>query len=183
LQRMLSMAVEVDKSPNCSSCKIADIIFPSLLNIHLRSQREVFFNTMESQLLRCKLLELLFQHSCDVPTSLPLSLDKILYFLSHFSVLLPYKEGTAPWQRWDEMLQYLSLLLMSYQNVIRDHLRSPLNNRMDLIIQKAKPKLQDSDDISHPDIALKVEAFTSRMQQVLGNPFPPQIMEKLCLFQ
>lgn len=46
---------------------------------------------MESQLLRCKLLELWFQHSCDVPTTLPLSLAKILYFLSHSSVLLHYQ--------------------------------------------------------------------------------------------
>ncbi|KAM9603047.1 SUMO-interacting motif-containing protein 1 isoform 3-T3 [Morphnus guianensis] len=183
LQRMLSMAVEVDKSPNCSSCKIADVIFPFILNIPLRNQREAFLNTMESQLLRCKLLELLFQHSCDMPTTLPLSLAKILYFLNHSSVLLQYQDETPTWQRWDEMLQYLSLLLMSYQNVILDHLRSSLIDRMDLIIQKAKPKLQDSDDISHVDIQLKVEDFISRMQQVLGQPFPLQIMEKLSILQ
>ncbi|KAF1458863.1 SUMO-interacting motif-containing protein 1, partial [Pygoscelis antarcticus] len=188
LQRMLSIAVEVDKSPNCSSCKIADVIFPFILNIPLRSQREAFLNTMESQLLRCKLLELLFQHSCDVPTTLPLSLAKILYFLSHSSVLLQYQDETATWQRWDEMLQYLSLLLLSYQNVIlafplAEHLRSSLNDRMDLIIQKAKPKPQDGDDISHLDIQLKIEDFISRMQEVLGQPFPLQITEKLCMLR
>ncbi|NWX52551.1 SIMC1 protein, partial [Steatornis caripensis] len=188
LQRMLSIAVEVDKSPNCSSCKIAEVIFPFILNIPLRSQREAFLNSMESQLLRCKLLELLFQHSCDVPTTLPLSLAKILYFLSHCSVLLQYQDETAAWQRWDEMLQYLSLLLLSYQNVIlafplAEHLRSSLSDRMDLIIQKAKPKLQDGDDISHLDVQLKMEDFSSRMQQVLGQPFPLQIMEKLCMLR
>ncbi|XP_054697450.1 SUMO-interacting motif-containing protein 1 isoform X2 [Grus americana] len=183
LQRMLSIAVEVDKSPNCSSCKIADVIFPFILNIPLRSQREAFLNTMESQLLRCKLLELLFQHSCDVPTTLPLSLSKILYFLSHSSVLLQYQDETATWQRWDEMLQYLSLLLLSYQNVMLEHLRSSLNDRMDLIIQKAKPKLQDGDDISYLEIQLKIEDFISQMEQVLGQPFPLQIMEKLCMLR
>ncbi|XP_055668140.1 SUMO-interacting motif-containing protein 1 isoform X7 [Falco peregrinus] len=188
LQRMLSIAVEVDKSPNCSSCKIADVIFPFILHIPLRSQREAFFNTMESQLLRCRLLELVFQHSCDVPTTLPLSLAKILYFLNHFSVLLKYEDDTATWQRWDEMLQYLSLLLQSYQNVVlafplAEHLRSSLNERMDLVIQKAKPKLQDGDDISHLDIQLKIEDSISRMQQVLGQPFPLQITEKLCMLR
>ncbi|XP_074012518.1 SUMO-interacting motif-containing protein 1 [Numenius arquata] len=183
LQRMLSIAVEVDKSPNCSSCKIADVIFPFILNIPLRSQREAFLNTMESHLLRCKLLELLFLHSCDVPTTLPLSLAKILYFLSHSSVLLQYQDETATWQRWDEMLHYLSLLLLSYQNVILEHLRSSLSDRMDLIIQKAKPKLQDSDDISCLDVQLNVEDFIRRMQQVLGQPFPQQIMEKLCMLR
>ncbi|XP_010151392.1 PREDICTED: SUMO-interacting motif-containing protein 1 [Eurypyga helias] len=183
LQRMLAIAVEVDKSPNCSSCKIADVIFPFILNIPLRSQREAFLNTMQSQLLRCKLLELLFQHSCDMPPTLPLSLAKILYFLSHSSMLLQYQDETAVWQRWDEMLQYLTLLLMSYQNVIVEHLRSSLNDRMDLIIQKAKPKLQDSDAISPLDVEVKIEDFVSRMQQVLGEPFPLPITEKLCVLR
>ncbi|XP_071614737.1 SUMO-interacting motif-containing protein 1 isoform X1 [Heliangelus exortis] len=183
LQRMLSIAVEVDKSPICSSSKIANVIFPFILNIPLRSQREAFINTMESQLLRCKLLELLFQHSCKVPTTLPLSLAKILYFLSHFSVLPQYKDKTATWQTWDEMLQYLSLLLMSYQNVILEHLQSSLSDRMDLIIQKAKPKLQDSSDISHLDIELKIEDFMNRMEQLLEQPFPLQITEKLCMLR
>ncbi|NXX76380.1 SIMC1 protein, partial [Urocolius indicus] len=188
LQRMLSIAVEVDKSPTCSSCKIADVIFPFILNIPLRNQREAFINTMESQLLRCKLLELLFQHSCDKPTTLPLSLAKILYFLSHSTILLQYQDETATWQRWDEMLQYLTLLLMSYQNVIlafllAEHLRISLNERMDLIIQKAKPKLKDEDDISHLDIRLNIDDFLSRMQQALEQPFPLQITEKLSMLQ
>uniref|UniRef100_A0A8B9CIR5 SUMO interacting motifs containing 1 n=1 Tax=Anser brachyrhynchus TaxID=132585 RepID=A0A8B9CIR5_9AVES len=183
LQRMLSMAVEVDKSPNCSSYKIADVIFPFILNIPVRSQREALLNTMDSHLLRCKLLEMMFQHSCDVPTTLPLSLSKILYFLDHSSVLLQYQDEVATWQRWDEMLQYLSLLLLSYQNVILEHLRSSLHERMDLIIQKAKPKLQDDDEISHLAIHLKIEDFLSRMQQLLGQPFPLQIEEKVCMIQ
>ncbi|XP_062443233.1 SUMO-interacting motif-containing protein 1 isoform X2 [Rhea pennata] len=183
LQRMLSIAVEVDRSPNCSSCKIADVIFPFILNIPVRSQREAFLNTMDSQLLRCKVLELMFQHSCEVPTNMPLSLAKILYFLSHSSVLLQYQEAAATWERWDEMLQYLSLLLLSYQNVVLGHLRSALSERMDLIIKKAKPKLQDDDDITQLDIHLNIEDFLSRLQQVLGEPFPLQIEEKVCMLR
>lgn len=53
----------------------------------LLCSREALLNTMESQLLRCRLLELLFQHSCDVPTTSSMSLEKVLYFLSHSSVL------------------------------------------------------------------------------------------------
>ncbi|KAJ7411501.1 SUMO-interacting motif-containing protein 1 isoform X1 [Pitangus sulphuratus] len=183
LQRMLSIAVEVDRSPTCSSRRIADEIFPFILNIPLRSQRETLLNTMESQLLRCRLLELLFQHSCDVPSTSSMSLEKILYFLSHCSVQLHFEDETATWQRWDEMLQYLSLLLMSYRSVIREHLRSSLSDRMDLIVQKAKPRLQESDNITNLDIQLKMEDFISRMQEVLGQPFPPQIQEKLFLLQ
>ncbi|NWU89743.1 SIMC1 protein, partial [Upupa epops] len=194
LQRMLSLAVEVDKFPNCSSCKIADVIFPFILSIPLRIQREAFLTTMDSQLLRCKLLELLFQHSCEPsPTILPLSLTKILYFVSHCSVLLPYQGETATWQRWDEMLQYLSLLLLSYQNVIlgqatfllplAEDLQSSLSDRMEMIVQKAKPKLQDSDYVSQGDIQLTMENLISRLQQILGQPLPLQITEKLFMLQ
>ncbi|NXL86163.1 SIMC1 protein, partial [Alectura lathami] len=184
LQRMLSIAVEVDRSPTCSSCKIAGVMFPFILNIPVRSQREALLNTMESHLLRCKLLELMFQHSCDVPSALPLSLSKILYFLGHSSELLKYQDEVETWQRWDELLQYVSLLLLSYQSVIlalslAEHLRVSLNERVDLILQKAKPRLQDDDSISQLDIHLKLEEFLDRMQQVLGQPFPPQIKEKL----
>ncbi|NWQ60601.1 SIMC1 protein, partial [Neopipo cinnamomea] len=184
LQRMLSIAVEVDRSPTCSSRRIADEIFPFILNIPLRSQREILLNTMESQLLRCRLLELLFQHSCDVPSTSSMSLEKILYFLSHCSVQLHFEDETATWQRWDEMLQYLSLLLMSYQTFpLAEHLRSSLSDRMGLMVQKARPRLQESDNITNLDIQLKMEDFISRMQEVLGEPFPPQIQEKLFLLQ
>ncbi|NXQ22180.1 SIMC1 protein, partial [Peucedramus taeniatus] len=188
LQRMLSMAVEVDRSPTCSSRKIADDIFPFILNIPLRSQREALLNTMESQLLRCRLLELLFQHSCDMPNTSSMSLDKVLYFLSHSSVLPQFQDETATWQRWDEMLQYLSLLLLSYHSVklafpLAEHLRTSVSDRMELIAQKAKPRLQDSDDISQLDIQLKMNDFISRMQKTLGEPFPPQIQEKLFMLQ
>ncbi|NWX64980.1 SIMC1 protein, partial [Promerops cafer] len=184
LQQMLSMAVEVDRSPTCSSRKIADDIFPSILNMPLRSQREALLNSMESQLLRCRLLELLFQHSCDVPTTSSMSLDKVLYFLSHSSVLPQFQDETATWQRWDEMLQYLSLLLLSYHAFpLAEHLRTSVSDRMELIAQKAKPKLQDSDDISQLDIQLKMNDFISRMQKTLGEPFPPQIQEKLFMLQ
>ncbi|NXK90960.1 SIMC1 protein, partial [Formicarius rufipectus] len=188
LQRMLSIAVEVDRSPTCSSRKIADEIFPFILNIPLRSQREALLNTMESQLLRCRLLELLFQHSCDVPSASSMCLDKILYFLRHCSVLLHFEDETATWQRWDEMLQYLNLLMMSYQRVIlafsfAEHLRSSLSDRMDLMVQKAKPRLQECDNISHLDIQRKMEDFIGQMQKVLGQPLPPPIQEKLFMLQ
>ncbi|NXB75796.1 SIMC1 protein, partial [Donacobius atricapilla] len=184
LQRMLSMAVEVDRSPTCSSRKIADNIFLFLLNIPLRSQREALLNTMESQLLRCRLLEQLFQHSCDVPTASSMSLDKILYFLSHSSVLPQFQDERATWQRWDEMLQYLTSLLLSYQTFpLAEHLHTAVSDRMDLIAQKAKPRLQDSDDISQLDIHLKMNDFINRMEETLGQPFPPQIQEKLFMLQ
>lgn len=48
----------------------------------------MFFTTMESHLLRCKVLEIIFLHSCETPTRLPLSLAQALYFLNHSTSLL-----------------------------------------------------------------------------------------------
>lgn len=50
--------------------------------------REMFFTTMESHLLRCKVLEIIFLHSCETPTRLPLSLAQALYFLNNSTSLL-----------------------------------------------------------------------------------------------
>lgn len=48
----------------------------------------MFFTTMESHLLRCKVLEIIFLHSCETPTRLPLSLAQTLYFLNNSTSLL-----------------------------------------------------------------------------------------------
>ncbi|KYO27794.1 SUMO-interacting motif-containing protein 1 isoform A [Alligator mississippiensis] len=183
LQRLLSIAVEVDRSPNCSARKIADAIFPSVLNIPLRSQRETFLTTMESHLLRCKLLELLFHHSCEVPTALPLSLAKILYFLSHTSLLLQYEDQEATWQRWDEMLQHLISLLVSYHNVVLEHLWSSLGERMQLITSAPRPQQQEGDDITTLDVQQSIEGFCQQLQQSLGAPLPTSITEKVHMLQ
>ena len=48
----------------------------------------MFFTTMESHLLRCKVLEIIFLQSCKTPTRLPLSLAQALYFLNNSTSLL-----------------------------------------------------------------------------------------------
>lgn len=56
--------------------------------LFLSPHREMFFTTMESHLLRCKVLEIIFLHSCETPTRLPLSLAQTLYFLNNSTSLL-----------------------------------------------------------------------------------------------
>ncbi|XP_074866067.1 SUMO-interacting motif-containing protein 1 isoform X3 [Carettochelys insculpta] len=183
LQRMLAMAAEVDMSPNCSTNKMAEVIFPYVLNIPLRSQREAFLTSMESHLLRCKVLELLFHHSCATPAALQLSPPKVLYFLRHDSPLLQYQDQEVMWQRWEEMLQHLNLLLISYHHVVLGHLRSSLSERMDLIISNTKPKVQATDRISPGDIDLHIQDFSSRLLQTLGEPLPQPIKDKVRMLQ
>ncbi|XP_027460819.2 SUMO-interacting motif-containing protein 1 [Zalophus californianus] len=183
LQRMLSIAVEVDRTPTCSSNKIAEMMFGFVLDIPERSQREMFFTTMESHLLRCKVLEIIFLHSCETPTRLPLSLAQALYFLNNSTSLLKCQSDKTQWQTWDELVEHLQFLLSSYQHVLREHLRSSVIDRKDLIIKRIKPKPQQGDDITALDVERQIEAFRSRLTQMLGEPLAPQLQDKVHLLK
>ncbi|XP_043775979.1 SUMO-interacting motif-containing protein 1 isoform X1 [Cervus elaphus] len=183
LQRMLSIAVEVDRTPTCSSNKIAEMMFGFVLDIPERSQREMFFTTMESHLLRCKVLEIIFLHSCETPTRLPLSLAQALYFLNNSTSLLKCQSDKTQWQKWDELVEHLQFLLSSYQHVLREHLRSSVIDRKDLIIKRIKPKPQQGDDISVVDVEKQIEAFRSRLVHMLGEPLVPQLQDKVHLLK
>ncbi|KAF3828346.1 hypothetical protein GH733_005043 [Mirounga leonina] len=183
LQRMLSIAVEVDRTPTCSSNKIAEMMFGFVLDIPERSQREMFFTTMESHLLRCKVLEIIFLHSCETPTRLPLSLAQALYFLNNSTSLLKCQSDKTQWQTWDELVEHLQFLLSSYQHVLREHLRSSVIDRKDLIIKRIKPKPQQGDDITALDVERQIEAFRSRLTQILGEPLAPQLQDKVHLLK
>uniref|UniRef100_A0A2K6QCV3 SUMO interacting motifs containing 1 n=1 Tax=Rhinopithecus roxellana TaxID=61622 RepID=A0A2K6QCV3_RHIRO len=183
LQRMLSIAVEVDRTPTCSSNKIAEMMFGFVLDIPERSQREMFFTTMESHLLRCKVLEIIFLHSCETPTRLPLSLAQALYFLNNSTSLLKCQSDKSQWQTWDELVEHLQFLLSSYQHVLREHLRSSVIDRKDLIIKRIKPKPQQGDDITVVDVEKQIEAFRHRLIQMLGEPLVPQLQDKVHLLK
>ncbi|XP_040822213.1 SUMO-interacting motif-containing protein 1 isoform X2 [Ochotona curzoniae] len=183
LQRMLSIAVEVDRTPTCSSNKIAEMMFGFVLDIPERSQREMFFTTMESHLLRCKVLEIIFLHSCETPTRLPLSLAQALYFLNNSTSLLKCQSNKSQWQTWDELVEHLQFLLSSYQHVLREHLRSSVIDRKDLIIKRVKPKPQQGDDITVLDVEKQIEAFRGRLVQMLGEPLAPQLQDKVHLLK
>uniref|UniRef100_A0A4X1SKQ7 SUMO interacting motifs containing 1 n=1 Tax=Sus scrofa TaxID=9823 RepID=A0A4X1SKQ7_PIG len=183
LQRMLSIAVEVDRTPTCSSNKIAEMMFGFVLDIPERSQREMFFTTMESHLLRCKVLEIIFLHSCETPTRLPLSLAQALYFLNNSTSLLKCQSDKTQWQTWDELVEHLQFLLSSYQHVLREHLRSSVIDRKDLIIKRIKPKPQQGDDITVMDVEKQIEAFRGRLVQMLGEPLVPQLQDKVHLLK
>ncbi|XP_055969097.1 SUMO-interacting motif-containing protein 1 [Sorex fumeus] len=183
LQRMLSIAVEVDRTPTCSSNKIAEMMFGFVLDIPERRQREMFFTTMESHLLRCKVLEIIFLHSCETPTRLPLSLAQALYFLNNSTSLLKCQSDKTQWQTWDELVEHLQFLLSSYQHVLREHLRSSVIDRKDLIIKRVKPKPQQGDDITVLDVEKQIGAFRRRLVQILGEPLAPQLQDKVHLLK
>ncbi|KAH0510078.1 SUMO-interacting motif-containing protein 1 [Microtus ochrogaster] len=147
------------------------------------NQLEMFFTTMESHLLRCKVLEIIFLHSCETPTRLPLSLAQALYFLNNSTSLLKCQSDKTQWQTWDELVEHLQFLLSSYQHVLREHLRSSVIDRKDLIIKRIKPKPQQGDDITVVDVEKQIEAFRSRLIHMLGEPLVPQLQDKVHLLK
>ncbi|XP_078508951.1 SUMO-interacting motif-containing protein 1 [Lissotriton helveticus] len=181
LQQMLAMAVEVDKSPTMSSNKIAYDMFPYVPSMPQRTLREIFFNTIASHLLRAKVLELMFDNSCEPPPpkSCFLSRTKILYFLKHSTLLLDDKGGQGELQRWDEMLHHLFLLFISYESILLEHLRAPLIDRVDLTIHKAKAPLMDIDKISKTDVDLHLNYFCRRVSQRQEEISNAQIMTRI----
>ncbi|XP_073422180.1 SUMO-interacting motif-containing protein 1 isoform X2 [Dendrobates tinctorius] len=120
LQRMVSIAVDVDNSPTMSSNKMSEYIFPHVLVLKTRQQRELFFSSTGNVLLRAKILELIFLHSCTIPPTpqVSLSFDEIIYFIRNSTLQL---ENQGPeWQKWDEILHHLTVLCLSLQTIITD---------------------------------------------------------------
>uniref|UniRef100_A0A3Q0SM53 Uncharacterized protein n=1 Tax=Amphilophus citrinellus TaxID=61819 RepID=A0A3Q0SM53_AMPCI len=84
LQRMLSLALEVDCSPALTSAKLSQELFHMLIsNVSIRAHRMLLLESLQSKLLRCKLLEHLLDYACPVKVSLPMSLSLLLHFLKN----------------------------------------------------------------------------------------------------
>ncbi|KTF93387.1 hypothetical protein cypCar_00005752 [Cyprinus carpio] len=78
LQRMLTLALEVDKNPTYNSEKISVELFSCLNTMHsCRQIRLLLLRTLDSKLLRCELLKMLLDETC----SQPVSLNLLLYYL------------------------------------------------------------------------------------------------------
>lgn len=56
-------------------------------------------------------------------------------------------------------------------------------DRKDLIIKRVKPKPQQGDDITVVDVEKQIEAFRSRLVQMLGEPLVPQLQDKVHLLK
>uniref|UniRef100_A0A673IPQ2 SUMO-interacting motif-containing protein 1-like n=1 Tax=Sinocyclocheilus rhinocerous TaxID=307959 RepID=A0A673IPQ2_9TELE len=87
LQRMLTLALEVDKNPNYSSDKLSEELFSCLNRMHsCRQIRLLLLRTLDSKLLRCKLLKLLLDDACSQKTNLPMSLNLLLHYLKSITL-------------------------------------------------------------------------------------------------
>ncbi|TNN64800.1 CCR4-NOT transcription complex subunit 6 [Liparis tanakae] len=180
-QRMLSLALEVDRSPALNSAKLSQELFHMLIsNIPLRAQRILLLESLQSKLLRCKLLEHLLDYACPLKTPLPMSLSLLLHFLKYCTLAPDPSDGTERWQRWEELVHLLWMLLLSYNKAMKGYLcNSVSEQRGDLGNLVYKP----DDMIFKPAICDAVEAFLSRSRADLGQDLPLHVEESLTYLQ
>lgn len=180
-QRMLSLALEVDRSPALSSAKLSQELFHMLIgNIPLRAHRMLLLESLQSKLLRCKLLEHLLDYACPLKISLPMSLRLLLHFLKNCTLALDPTDGTERWLRWEELVHLLWMLLLSYNKAMKGYLCSSVTEqrgRVGTLVYKP------DDMLSKASVREAVEAFLSRAQADLGQALPLHVEESLTYLQ
>ncbi|XP_041846589.1 uncharacterized protein simc1 [Melanotaenia boesemani] len=181
LQRMLSLALEVDRSPALNSAKLSQELFHMLLShMPLRAHRMLLLESLKSELLRCKLLEHLLDYACPKKIPLPMSLSLLLHFLKNCTVAPDPTDGTERWQKWEELIQLLWMLLLSYNRAMKGYLCSSNTEQRG----KTGTSVYKPDDVlSKPAVREAVEAFLSRSQADLGQPLPLHVEESLTYLQ
>lgn len=181
LQRMLSLALEVDCSPALTSAKLSQELFHMLIsNVSIRAHRMLLLESLQSKLLRCKLLEHLLDYACPVKVSLPMSLSLLLHFLKNCTLAPDPMDGTERWLKWEELVHLLWMLLLSYNKAMKGYLCNSLaepRGRVGMSVYKP------DDMVSRPAVREAVEAFLSRSQADLGQALPLHVEESLTYLQ
>lgn len=180
-QRMLSLALEVDCSPAIGSAKLSQELFHMVISsVQLRPQRMLLLESLQSKLIRCKLLEHLLDYSCPVKTSVPMSLSLLLHFLKNCTLSPDPKDGTEKWRRWEELVCLLWMLLLSYNNAMKGYLSGSKKEKSD----RVGPSVYKPEDmVSKSAVREAVEAFLSRSQDDVGEALPFHVEESLTYLQ
>ncbi|XP_056624858.1 SUMO-interacting motif-containing protein 1 isoform X2 [Triplophysa dalaica] len=215
LQRMLTLALEVDKAPTRNSSKLSQELFQKLHTLSpCRQRRLLFLSTLESKLLRCKLLDMLLDDACSQKITLPMSLSMLLHYLqsatlpsdpsvkqtitvfySRFNIALVSfvknkqnrndlplccQDGGERWRKWDELLQLLWMLTLSYEEVVTGHLQYPITERF----KKARsPLWTQNDQVKRSAVRRAAEAFQSRAVKDIGHDISMEMKESLSQLQ
>ncbi|KAK7141107.1 hypothetical protein R3I93_015308 [Phoxinus phoxinus] len=181
LQRMLTLALEVDKDPTYNSDKLSEELFSCLNRMcSCREIRLLLLSTLESKLLRCKLLKLLLDESCSQKTRLPMSLSLLLHYLKSSTLTSEPSDGAEKWRKWDEVLQLLWMLMLSYEEVVTGHLHSPITKRFD---RMHAPIWTRDDQVKCSAVQEAADAFLSRAADDIGQALPMGMQELLCQLQ
>ncbi|XP_077103771.1 uncharacterized protein simc1 [Siphateles boraxobius] len=181
LQRMLTLALEVDKDPIYNSDKLSEELFSCINRMcTCRKIRLLLLSTLESKLLRCKLLKLLLDEACSQKTRLPMSLSLLLHYLKSSTLTSEPSDGAEKWRKWDELLQLLWMLMLSYEEVVTGHLHSPITKRFD---RMHAPIWTQDDQVKCSAVQEAADAFLSRAADDIGLAVPMGMQELLCQLQ
>ncbi|XP_018971291.2 SUMO-interacting motif-containing protein 1-like isoform X2 [Cyprinus carpio] len=177
LQRMLTLALEVDKNPTYNSEKISVELFSCLNTMHsCRQIRLLLLRTLDSKLLRCELLKMLLDETC----SQPVSLNLLLYYLKSSTLASDPSDGAEKWRKWDELLQLLWMLMLSYEEVVTGHLRCPITKRFD---KRDAPIWTQEDRVKCSAVQEAKAAFLSRAADDIGHALPVEMQDLLSQLQ
>lgn len=180
-QRMLSLALEVDRSPALNSAKLSQELFHMLIvNLPLRAHRMLLLESLQSKLLRCKLLEHLLDYACPLKISLPMSLSLLLHFMKNCTLTPDPTDGAEKWQKWGELVHLLWMLLLSYNKAMEGYLCSSgadQRGRVGALVYK------HDEMVSRHAVREAVEAFLSRSQADLDQALPLHVEESLTYLQ
>ncbi|KAM4585700.1 uncharacterized protein simc1 [Fundulus diaphanus] len=180
-QRMLSLALEVDRSPTLTSAKLSQELFHMVLShMPLRAHRMLLLETLQSKLLRCKLLEQLLDYACPQKVSLPMSLSLLLHFLKTCTLAADPTDGLERWQRWEELINLLWMLLVSYSKAMKGHLTSSTSEQ---ICKGGTLVYKPADMLTKSAVKDAMDAFLSRSQADIGGALPLHVEESLTYLQ
>ncbi|XP_036404477.1 SUMO-interacting motif-containing protein 1 [Megalops cyprinoides] len=180
LQRMLAMAMEVDRSPTISCNKLSHELLQTLSTMQHRHHRLLLLQTLESRLLQCKLLKLLLEDRCTERTTLPMSLSLLLHFLQSSTPSPDPTDDSERWRKWSELIQLLWMLLLSYEEVTEGHLRLPITERAGC---SRAPIRTMYDQITSEAVQEAADFFLFRVSADLGHALPPQLQDSFSLLQ
>ncbi|XP_058652977.1 SUMO-interacting motif-containing protein 1 isoform X2 [Onychostoma macrolepis] len=177
LQRMLTLALEVDKNPTYNLEKISEELFNCIDPMHsCRKIRLLLLRTLDSKLLRCELLKRLLDKTC----SQPMSLNLLLHYLKSSTLAPDPSDGAEKWRKWDELLQLLWMLMLSYEEVVTGHLRRPITKRF---VKRNAPIWTQEDQVKCSAVQEATGAFLSRAVDDIGHALPVEMQDLLSQLQ
>ncbi|XP_057205203.1 SUMO-interacting motif-containing protein 1 isoform X2 [Triplophysa rosa] len=181
LQRMLTLALEVDKAPPRNSNKLSQELFQNLHTLSpCRQRRLLFLSTLESKLLRCELLDMLLDDACSQKSTLPMSLSMLLHYLQSATLPSDPSDGGERWRKWDELLQLLWMLMLSYEEVVTGHLQYPITERFK---KTRSPLWTQNDQVKRSAVQRAAEVFLSRAVKDIGHDLSMEMKESLSQLQ
>ncbi|XP_054647914.1 SUMO-interacting motif-containing protein 1 isoform X2 [Dunckerocampus dactyliophorus] len=181
LQRMLSLALEVDCSPALSTPRLSQELFFMLVSTEpRRAHRLLLLDSMQNNLLRCKMLEHMLDYACPLKTPVPMSLSRLLHFLENCTPAADPTDGSERWQKWEELVHHLWMLLVSYNTAMKGYLSSSVSKQTG---EAGTLVYKPEDMLTKADICRAVEAFLCRSKVDIGQMLPLHVAESLTYLQ